>query len=225
MAIYHDVDQYSEAWDNLRIGVPTSSAFEKIITPTGKKSSQADTYLYHLVAERAIQRRISTYTSPQMEHGHEMEAEAVNYYELLRDVSSAKIGFVTNDKKTLGCSPDRLIGDDGLLEIKCPNPNTHMMYLLEGGLEEKYKPQLQGQLYITGRQWVDIISYHPEFPEDLKVAVIRVLPDLDYQNLLHEYLHDFLSKMTNAFIKLGSKLALSSAEPDDLEKLLQGDFL
>jgi len=100
-----------------------------------------------------------------------------------------------------------------------------MMYLLEGGLEEKYKPQLQGQLYITGRQWVDIISYHPEFPEDLKVAVIRVLPDLDYQNLLHEYLHDFLSKMTNAFIKLGSKLALSSAEPDDLEKLLQGDFL
>lgn len=218
MAIYHDVDQYSDAWNKLRLGLPSSSQFKKIITEKkGELSKSRTDYMYHLLAEKALGRPIDTFTTPAMERGSELEPEAVGYYEFMEGVEAKRIGFVTDDNRRYGCSPDRLIGEDGLLEIKCPSPNTHMRYLLEGSHEADYRQQVQGQLLVTGRKWVDLISYHPEFPENLKLAIVRIEADWEYQGLLSNALDEFLSEMASATIKLGQKLAIGQSTPEALD--------
>src|SRR5271165_5391532 len=117
---HHDVAQYSEVYDRLRLGIPTSSHFHKIITPQGKPSKQWREYACVLIAERILQRKIEFYHSPTMERGLIVEAEAADWYEFDQDVTVQRVGFITDDNHTVGCSPDRLVGDEGLLEIKAP---------------------------------------------------------------------------------------------------------
>jgi hypothetical protein len=126
--IFHNVAQYSEAYDRLKLGIPTSSHFHKIITPQGKPSKQWREYACVLIAERLLQRKIEFYNSPAMERGLIVEAEAADWYEFDQDVITQRTGFVTDDDHTVGCSPDRLVGDDGLLEIKALLPHTQVEY-------------------------------------------------------------------------------------------------
>lgn len=191
MPIFHDCDQGTDEWDKLRLGLPTSSSFDKIITPGGKPSKQWQKYAYHLIAERFLDRAVNTYTSPAMELGKMLESDAVGQYELLTGSVAKKIGFVTNDENTIGCSPDRLIGDVGLLEVKCPQPQTQIEYLLTGEIDREYWPQLQGQLFVSGREWVDIIAYMPELPP----SIVRVERDVEFIACLESLLSDF-----NAFL-------------------------
>ena len=120
MPVFHDVAQYSEEYDRLKLGIPTSSNFHKIITPQGRPSKQWREYACVLIAERILQRKIEFYNSPAMERGLIVEAEAADWYEFDQDVTVQRVGFITDDDHTVGCSPDRLVGDDGLLEIKAP---------------------------------------------------------------------------------------------------------
>jgi hypothetical protein len=122
-----------------------------------------------------------------MENGLAMEPDAVAYYEFETGRDTTQIGFVTTDDGKIGCSPDRLVGDDGLCEIKCPMPQTQIEYLLTGKLDKGYWPQLQGQLFVTERKWVDIVSWHPELPR----IVIRVERDEAYIACLKKLLDDF----------------------------------
>jgi hypothetical protein len=117
---HHDVAQYSEVYDRLKLGIPTSSHFHKIITPQGKPSKQWREYACVLIAERILQRKIEFYNSPAMERGLIVEADAADWYEFDQDVAVQRVGFITDDNRTVGCSPDRLVGDEGLLEIKAP---------------------------------------------------------------------------------------------------------
>lgn len=170
MKVY-DCVQGTTEWMELRAGIPTSSEFDKIITPkTGKPSSQAENYMFGLIAERLMGHPRIEYMSQWMARGSEMEAEAVNFYEFQRDAETARIGFLTNDAGTVGASPDRFVDEDGLLEIKVPKESTHVGYLLKHHVDAEYFPQVQGQLWISERRWVDILSYHPEMPP----ALIRV---------------------------------------------------
>jgi hypothetical protein len=176
MPILHDCVQYSDEYDRLRLGLPTSSNFHKIITPGGVPSKQWQDYACHLLAERVLERKVDTYTSRPMERGLIVEAEAAEWYELDSDQVTQKIGFVTTDDGKVGCSPDRLVGEDGLLELKCPLPQTQMEYWITGEVDDRFRPQLQGQLYITGRKWVDIVCWCEELPK----VVMRVEPDEKY---------------------------------------------
>lgn len=188
MPIYHfEFDQYSEEYGKKKLGLPTASNFHKILTPKGKPSDQWQNYAYHLIAERILSRQVDTYTSPQMENGLEMEPVAVSWYECANDIDTKVVGFVTNDEATIGCSPDRLVGEDGILQIKCPMPHTQVRYWLEGKLEDKHLPQLQGELFVTGRKWVDIVSWHPELPR----ITIRVERDEVYIACLNKLISDF----------------------------------
>lgn len=187
MPIYHDVEQGTDAWDYLRMGIPTSSKFDKILTPGGKPSRQWEAYAHHLIAERYCNRPINSYTSPAMENGKMIEEDAALDYEAQFNLDTQKIGFVTTDDGQVGCSPDRLVGDDGLLEIKCPLPGTQIGYLLTGKIDQEYYPQLQGQLYVTGRQWVDIRGFNPELPR----STIRVVRDPVFIACLEEQLFQF----------------------------------
>lgn len=179
--IIHDVQQGTTEWLTLRSGIPTASMFSKIITPkTGKASESQYGYQNALLAERLMGRPLTEHVSFWMERGSNMEAEAVAFYEFQRDVTTVPIGFVTNDAKTIGASPDRFIenDDDGALEIKCPSPAQHVQYLLwkENSVDRAYYPQIQGQLWICEKKWVDILSYHPE----MAPALVRVYRDEEY---------------------------------------------
>lgn len=198
MPKYHECEQYTDEWDTLHRGIPTSSKFDKIVTPTGKPSAQWKGYAHHLLAERLLGRAVDTFTSQWMERGLELESDAVAMYEQLSELDTKQIGFVTTDDGLVGCSPDRLVGDEGLLEIKVPKPATHIGYMLTGEIEKDYYPQLQGQLFVTGRQWVDIISYHPEmFP-----VVIRVTRDEGFIGFLENQLWEFNTYLKTIMSKI-----------------------
>jgi YqaJ-like viral recombinase domain len=187
MPIYHDVAQYSEAYDRLKLGIPTSSNFHKIITPQGKPSKQWREYACVLIAERLLQQRIEFYNSPAMERGLIVEGEAADWYEFDQDVTTQRVGFITDDDHTMGCSPDRLVAEDGLLEIKAPLPHTQVEYWISGKVNERFWPQLQGQLYITQRSWVDIVCWHDVLPK----LVMRVEPDETFIKALDRELQIF----------------------------------
>jgi YqaJ-like viral recombinase domain len=204
MPILHDVPQYSEAYDRLKLGIPTSSNFHKIITPQGKPSKQWREYACLLIAERILQRRIQFYHSPAMERGLIVEAEAADWYEFDQDVTVQKVGFITDDNRTVGCSPDRLVGDDGLLEIKAPLPHTQVEYWLSGEVNERFRPQLQGQLYVSQRSWVDIVCWHDVLPK----LVLRVEPDETFIKALDRQL-----QIVNFFIERVMEKIRTTTEP------------
>lgn len=193
--LLHNVIQGTPEWFACRLGIPTASEFDKIITPTGKPSTQADGYANKLIAEFLTGKPVDAFEgSSWTERGNELEPNAAQFYELQMDCEVAPVGFITNDAKTMGCSPDRLVGDDGLLEIKCPAPHTHVQYMLNGKIDQKYYPQIQGQLLVTDRQWVDLISYHPEMPP----VIIRVERNekflTDLRGLLDGFMQDLAGK-------------------------------
>lgn len=176
MRIYRDLEQRSDEWHRLRAGVATASNFDKLLTPTGKTSSQIDAYASQLVAEHMTGHTISLEQSAWMQRGTELEPEARAYYELERDAEVEEVGLILRDDGRVGCSPDGLVGDEGMVEIKCPAPHTHIDYLLSGELPGKYLAQVQGQLWIAERQWCDFISYHPDLP----VLIVRAERDEEY---------------------------------------------
>ena len=184
---HHDVRQYSEEHDRLKVGIPTSSNFHKIITPQGKPSKQWREYACVLIAERILQRKIDFYKSTPMERGLIVEAEAADWYEFDQDVTVQRIGFITDVNHTIGCSPDRLVGNEGLLEIKAPLPQTQVEYWLSGEVNERFRPQVQGQLYICQRSWVDILCWHDVLPK----IVMRVEPDEKFIKALDRELQIF----------------------------------
>jgi hypothetical protein len=188
----HACIQGTSEWLALRMGRPTSSQFHRIITPrTLKSSTQADGYCNELLAELIMGRPIEGASSPWMDRGKTLEEEARSYYEMANNCDVQTVGFITSDDGLIGCSPDSLVGDDGLVEIKCPSPAVHVGYLLgkEGaGADVEYRAQVQGQMLITGRAWCDIISYHPEMP----AAMIHVPRDEEFIAALKRELDGFL---------------------------------
>jgi hypothetical protein len=184
----YDVEQGTPEWFDVRKGIPTASEFHKILTPTGKKSSQANGYMEKLLAEIILGKPVQTFEkTPWMERGNELEQEAADYYELQNDIELVKVGFCTDDAGLYGCSPDRLVGEDGGLEIKVVAPNTQVGYLLSGKFDNDYKPQIQGTLLITRRKWWDWQAYCPEMP----VVKFRIERDIPYIMELQAALNEF----------------------------------
>lgn len=169
-----DVVQGTPEWFSARAGRPSASNFDKIVTTKGEPSKQAQKYMYQLAAERVTGKVEESYTNATIERGKEMEAEARKFYELTHDVKIGQVGLCFPDKKKLYCaSPDGLVGEDGLIEIKCPMAFASVGYLLDGTLPTDYIQQVQGQMLVTGRKWVDFLSYYP----GLKPMLVRVNRD------------------------------------------------
>ncbi len=164
----HDVPQLSPEWFELRRGRPTASQFGRILTPkTAKLATAADGYIAELIAEIFHLGPISgldATPSRAMIHGTDCEPEARRFYEMDRSVDVKQVGFCTTDDGRFGCSPDGLVGDDGILELKCPTGKTQVEYLLDGELPAEYRGQVHGALIVTGRAWVDFLSYCSGLP-------------------------------------------------------------
>ena len=167
--IYHfDIEQGADEWHALRRGVITASAIGKLLTATGKPANNdtSRAQLYQLLAERITGESDQGYYNDDMARGHLLEPYARNLYAENFD-PVAECGFVTLTTPTgcvLGYSPDGLVGDDGLIEIKCPRPKTHLKSLLTGEVPSEYVPQVQTGLAVTGRRYCDYISYSPGLP-------------------------------------------------------------
>jgi hypothetical protein len=207
--IIHVCTQGSEEWRRLRMGVPTASEFHRILTPGGKPSKQAESYLFGLLGELMMGRPLDAPSFPWMERGHDLESDAANWYELQCDIATKIVGFCTTDDGRIGASPDRLVGDDGLLEIKCPSPDVHVRYLLfpDRGVDAEYRVQVQGQLYVTGRRWCDVVSYHPELPS----VIVRVERDEDYIAKLDAELKTFCERLADGKVQLQTRGLLIAA--------------
>lgn len=180
-----DVIQGTPEWFVARCGLPTASNFDKIVTMKGERSKQREKYLYQLSGEKIIGKPEETYSNVNMIRGQELEVEARQLYELMTSETVSQVGFCVAEG--YGASPDGLIGKDGLLEIKSPLLSTHVSYLLKGGLPSDYFQQVQGQLLVTGRKWLDFLSYYPA----MKPFIIRVTPDKEFQKALETELKAF----------------------------------
>lgn len=160
-----DCEQGTEEWLTARLGIPTATGIENIVTPTGKKSSSQIKYMSELIEESILGLQDSGYKSAFMERGNQLEPLARSAYEFLTGNAVKQVGGVyLNEKKELMVSPDGLIPElKKGLEIKCPKMSTHIRYLLEGGVPSEYVIQVQANLWVTGYETWDFVSYCPEY--------------------------------------------------------------
>jgi putative phage-type endonuclease len=197
-----DVAQGSDEWFAAKAGLPTASNFDKLITTKGEPSEQAHLYMCDLAHEAITGKKAKGYSNANMERGIELEPEAAGFYEGVKDAEVKKVGLCyKDDQKKFGASPDRLVEEDGLLEIKCPLGKTHVSYILAGKLPTAYFQQVQGQLFVTGRKWVDFMSYYP----GLKPFIIRVEPDKEFIKKLSAALDQFCYALAATIRELKEK--------------------
>lgn len=156
--IVHKCEQGTEEWQQLRCGVVTMSHAKELLT--GGKGKTRQSYILDVVSERLSGKPVESYSSFDMQRGQFLEPYALMAFEQANGINIERVGFITTDDGRIGCSPDGLIGEDSGIEVKCPNPRQHLRNILSGGLSD-YVAQVQGNLWITGRdQWV-IVSFCP----------------------------------------------------------------
>jgi hypothetical protein len=204
-----DCEQGSEEWVRLRCGLPTASAFDRIITPkTRKPSAQAFGYLCECLAEIMLDAPLDAASSAWMQRGSEIESEACTWYAMIHDCDVRRVGFVLRDDRCVGCSPDGLVGEDGGLEIKVPGAKKHVEYMLEPErLSHDHYCQSQGGLWITDRKWWDLVSYNPV----MEPVVIRVDRDAEFIEALAECVDRFVADLAAARVRFGITQAAYAA--------------
>jgi len=190
-------EQGTDAWRAARAGKVTASRVADITarTKTGYGASRAN-YMAELIAERLTGTPAEGYTNAAMQWGTEKEPEARAAYSagLFDDVTC--IGFVEHPTIAMaGCSPDSLVGEDGLAEFKCPNTATHIDILLGQAIPAKYITQMQFQMACTGRKWCDFCSYDPRLSENMKLFVKRVMRDEAMIASLESEVKQFISEL------------------------------
>ena len=184
--------QGTPEWLAERAGIPTSSSFDMIITTKGEPSKQRKKYLYTLASERITGVKAETYQNAHMDRGMQLEEEARAMYAFITGNKVKQVGACfPNKARRFASSPDGLIGKTGVLEIKCPLAHTHVEYLLKGELPIGYFAQVQGQLFVTGREYVHFFSFYP----GLKPLLIKVLPDREFLIALEHELDQFCEEL------------------------------
>lgn len=178
--MYEDIIQGSDEWKRIRAGKVTASRVADIIARTKSGfSASREKYAGELIAEILTGEPAErAFTNAAMQWGNDQEPHARMAYEFMHDVAVVQVAFV--DHPTIrgsGASPDGVVGDDGLLEIKCPETHTHIETLRGGSVPSKYITQMMWQMACTGRKWCDFVSYDPRLPESMSLYVKRVNRD------------------------------------------------
>jgi len=185
--------QGTDEWHKARLGVISASNFDKIMTPALKPSSQANDYENFLTAEWFRQKPRESKKYGFMQYGNDTEPDARDAYEFITGNDTEQVGFVyRDDEKVVGCSPDSLLLNMHRgLEIKCPQPEIHLSYFLNGEIPKAYIAQVQGSMYVTGYDEWDFMSYHPEYPP----LIVTVKRNEEYITELHKLVEDSLNRM------------------------------
>ena len=207
-----EIVQGSPEWHAERLGKVTASRMADVCarTKSGWGASRKN-YMAELVAERLTGARAEGFTNAAMQWGTDQEPEARVAYEFYRDATVVEVGFVPHPSiADTGASPDGLVGEDGLVEIKCPNTATHIETLLGGTVPEKYVLQMQWQMACTDRQWCDFASFDPRLPESMRLFVQRVPRDDALVASLEKDVVEFLTELRETVARLRAKY-----EPDN----------
>lgn len=193
--IQYKVEQNSDEWFALRRGKFTASTFKDLFM--GENTQGYKDAIYKVAFERLTNTSPESFTNEYMQRGTELEPEARAWYEFEKNVEVIKAGFFEyND--WIGASPDGLVGEDGLLEIKCPKYSTMMDYLIKKELPKTYYYQVHGQLLVTDRQWCDFLAYHPSLPK----FVLRVERDKKIDDEILDKLFEAIKKAETIINKL-----------------------
>lgn len=199
-----DFDQRSPEWYAARAGIPTASEFATVMAK-GKGSAPSktrQTYMMKLAGEILTGEPMENYSNHHMERGRVMEDEARNFYSFMQDAEPQPVGFIRNGDK--GASPDALIGDHGMLEIKTKLPHLMIGIILADKFPPEHMAQCQGQLWVAEREWVDLVCYWPNMP----LFVKRLRRDDEYIaamadaiDLFNGELRDMVEKIRNYGIR------------------------
>jgi putative phage-type endonuclease len=198
------IEQGSPEWFAQRLGKVTASRVADVIakTKTGYSTSR-DNYMAQLVCERMTNTVAESFTNTAMQWGTETEPLARAAYEAHADVLVDEVAMITHPTiEDAGASPDGLVGDDGLLEIKCPSTATHIDTLLSQTVPSKYITQMQWQMACTGRKWCDFVSFDPRLPTELQLFVKRISFDTHYVAMLEKEVVQFLTELDGKIKKL-----------------------
>jgi putative phage-type endonuclease len=198
------IKQGSSEWHQQRLGRVTASRVADVIAKTKSGySTSRDNYMAQLVCERLTGTVAESYTNAAMQHGVDNEPLARAAYEAYADVLVDEVAMITHPRISMaGASPDGLVGDDGLVEIKCPNTATHIDTLLTQTVPGKYVTQMQWQMACTGRQWCDFVSFDPRMPKELQLFVRHIPRDEDYIAMLEKEVLSFLEELDEKVNKL-----------------------
>jgi len=172
--IIHTMPQRSDEWSAVKCGKISASNMSDVLAKGQGKTRRA--YMMRLLAERISGIPQENYQNSAMLWGVENEPLAKEAYEASTLNVTEQVGFIEVDA-FLGCSPDGLIGDDGGVEIKCPNTSTHLEYILAGKVPPEYICQIQSTLWMTGRVWWDFVSFDPRIPDKRRLFVVRAERD------------------------------------------------
>ena len=193
---YHSIIQGTQEWHDLRRGVLTSTAIKTLITPTGKLADNDKTraHVYEIAAQRITGRTEESYQSYDMMRGHAEEILARGLY-AKHYAPVTECGFVVNDSLgfTIGYSPDGLVSEDGLIEIKSAKAKIQVQRIADGVMPPEHFAQVQTGLWVTGRKWCDFISYG----NGMKMMVCRVFPDPAYHALIEQAARAFEQKVAS----------------------------
>ena len=211
-----DCQQGSREWIEARLGIPTASEFKRILTPGGKLAKPRSEYVWELVAEWALGEPVTKFGGNDWtERGQVLEPEARKFYSFQRDLKPRTVGLIYRDEDRMcGCSPDGLVGDNGLIELKCPMAGNHLQYLVGDSVPSKYAMQVQGQLWVSGRAWCDFVSYYPGLP----VFIKRVEPDSKIQTVLDEIMPHFVAEVLAGRERMRSLGVVPAAEVEATEE-------
>lgn len=193
----NDIVQGSPEWFAARLGKATASRIADVIArgKSGPSASRAN-YMAQLVAERLTGVSQDGYQSEAMERGNEVEPDARLAYAFRKGVDVGEIGFVQHPRiKMAGASPDGLIGEDGLVQFKCPNTATHIDTLRRGVIPGRYLTQILWELACTGRAYCDFVSFDPRLPETMTLAIQRVSADAERIAELEKEVVAFLAEV------------------------------
>lgn len=204
----HEIVQGSEEWKLMRLGKVTASRVSDVVarTKSGWSASRAN-YAAELIAERLTGVPSEGFMNAAMQWGNDQEHNARMAYEFMHDVAVTQVPFV--DHPTIpesGASPDGLVGDDGLIEIKCPNTSTHIDTLTGQEVPAKYVTQMMWQMACTGRAWCDFVSYDPRLPESMQLFVKRIKRDDAAIVQLEATVSEFINKEVIAKVNSLRKL-------------------
>lgn len=199
------MEQRTNEWDQARLGNATASKINDIVAKgkDGKSSASRKNYAVRLALERLTGNKTVTFQNSEMLWGVEKEPLARAAYEASRGVLVMEEGYVPHPRiPHSGASPDGLVGDDGLVEIKCPNEATHLENLMRGAPDPQYLNQMYWQMACTDRKWCDFVSYDPRFPEHLQMVVHRVNHDAQKITELENEVVKFLGEVDAIVEKL-----------------------
>lgn len=195
--------QGSADWVQERCGNVTASRIADVMakTKSGYGASRKN-YMTQLAIERITGEVADSYTNASMEWGIDTEPEARAEYEAREGVLVIETGFIQAPQMLAGASPDGLVGDDGLIEIKCPNSATHLETILTEKVPDKYIKQMHWQMFCTDRKWCDFLSYDPRLPESLDYWLRRVERDDDLMSEILNEVQIFLKDLDEMVCKL-----------------------